>query len=63
MRNRISVLRVLICAAVLLVLAAGTGCGPGAPEENRKIKIGVSVYDQYDTFISKLKNRFQEDAP
>ena len=62
MRNRISVLRVLICAAVLLVLAAGTGCGPGAPEENRKIKIGVSVYDQYDTFISELMNRFQEDA-
>ena len=55
-------LRVLICAAALLVLAAGTGCGPGAPEENRKIKIGVSVYDQYDTFISELMNRFQEDA-
>ncbi|MDR1156948.1 MAG: galactose ABC transporter substrate-binding protein [Oscillospiraceae bacterium] len=47
----------LLCAAA--VLAAAAGCGQAAPDgETRNIKIGVSIYDQYDTFIGLLTDRF-----
>lgn len=51
-----------LCAwGIILSLMAGilSGCGKEAQEEEIKsIKIGVSVYDQYDTFISQLIDRF-----
>ncbi len=32
------------------------------PESGREIKIGVTVYDQYDTFISSILNDLNEDV-
>lgn len=48
----------LLTFALLASLAA---CRPeeGQPADNAtRIRIGVSVYDQYDTFISLLTERF-----
>ncbi|MCM1088211.1 MAG: galactose ABC transporter substrate-binding protein [Muribaculaceae bacterium] len=43
--------------------AALMGCGAGKQEEEIKsIKIGITVYDQYDTFISQLIERFNAYA-
>ena len=44
---------------VLLLLLAGllvTGCGTGAQKEEvlKDIKIGITVYNQYDTFVSEM---------
>lgn len=40
------------------------GCGnPGAGEEEKEsLKIGISVYDQYDTFVSQMVSSFQDYA-
>lgn len=55
-----------ICAAGLaLVLAVGmlAGCaGTAGQGEPKSIKIGVSVYDQYDTFVSQLMADFNSYA-
>ncbi|MDR0671785.1 MAG: galactose ABC transporter substrate-binding protein [Oscillospiraceae bacterium] len=46
----------LLCAAAML---AAAGCGQTSPDkEPQNIKIGVSIYDQYDTFIGLLTDRF-----
>lgn len=49
-----------------LLLVAGavflTGCGGGQQNEPRGIKIGVVVYDQYDTFVSYMMNVFNTYA-
>lgn len=60
--NRIAVMTVL-----LLGILAQTGCQGGCsqekPAENKKnLKIGISVYDQYDTFVSALVTSLQEYA-
>ena len=44
---------------VLCLLLAGlllTGCGTGSQSEERikDIKIGITVYNQYDTFVSEM---------
>lgn len=44
-------------AAVLL-----TGCGSGKEEKVKSIKIGVTLYDQYDTFISELMQAFKSST-
>ncbi len=48
----------LILAAALLL----TGCGSSREDTVKSIKIGVSVYDQYDTFISGLMDAFTSYA-
>lgn len=48
--------------AVLPVAFLLTGCGGGKSASVKTIKIGVSVYDQYDTFISQMMNKFTLDA-
>lgn len=40
------------------VMAVFTGCGGQTEETVKNIKIGVTLYDQYDTFISELMNEF-----
>lgn len=54
-------LTALIVLAVSVPLAV-TGCSvplqSGIPDEVRTIRIGVSVYDQYDTFIAGLMEYF-----
>lgn len=47
---------VLLC----LALAGGTGCSGKAAEEEKVFRIGVSVYDSYDTFISSIMDAFRE---
>lgn len=50
--------------AVFAGVALICGCGkPGAGEEEKEIlKIGISVYDQYDTFVSEMVSSFQDYA-
>lgn len=51
-----------LLAAVLLVSALG-GCGTEqAQKEQKKLRIGVSVYDQYDTFMAEVLSQFQAYA-
>ena len=46
----------LICTILCALFL--TGCGEGRRRTDGKIKIGVSVYDSYDTFISELMRDF-----
>lgn len=39
-----------------------TGCGSRDKAVGKTIKIGVTAYDQYDTFISQLMNEFTQNA-
>ncbi|WP_026651967.1 galactose ABC transporter substrate-binding protein [Butyrivibrio proteoclasticus] len=56
--KRISSLFLLTVLAMALVLS---GCDVGKKDSgNGKVKIGVTVYDQYDTFVSQLMECFQE---
>ena len=57
--NRKRIAAVLGCAAAGFLLA---GCESGGAERVRNIKIGVAVYDQYDTFISQLVEQFNQCA-
>ncbi|MCH3961574.1 MAG: galactose ABC transporter substrate-binding protein [Solobacterium sp.] len=49
--------RLIACMVALLSLS---GCTAAQPVSN-KIKIGVTVYDSYDTFISELMDNFDAD--
>lgn len=52
-----------IAVAMVAVAVAGmTGCGQNSQKKVETIKIGVGVYDQYDTFISELVDHFNEYA-
>lgn len=57
--NRKRIAAVLGCVAAGFLLA---GCESGGAERVRNIKIGVAVYDQYDTFISQLVEQFNQCA-
>ena len=53
----------LLAGTVVLSLLGGCGVKNGFTEEKKKnIKIGVSVYDQYDTFVSEMISRLQAYA-
>ncbi len=62
MKNRSGMRRLLFLLLLLAAVAASSACSGRSTAENRKMKIGVTVYDQYDTFISELMNHFQDDA-
>lgn len=47
-------LAMAVCMTGLL-----TGCGAMGQQELKEIKIGVTVYDQYDTFVSQLMEEFK----
>lgn len=51
---------------ICLILLCGmlTGCGNSATrqEELKNLKIGISVYDQYDTFISEMLEAVEKHA-
>ena len=48
-----------ILAAVLGTAAIISGCGGASPGKgDGSVRIGVSLYDQYDTFISELMASF-----
>lgn len=50
-----------VMALVWLVVALA-GCGNGAEEEEtlKNIKIGISVYNQYDTFVSEMMDAVEK---
>ena len=55
--------RMLTAVVVLLSMLVGTtACANVGEEKITSIKIGVSVYDQYDTFIAQLMNFFESYA-
>ena len=57
-----------VLPALALALCAGlaglllSGCGQGRAAKQKTMKIGVTLYDQYDTFISHLMDTFKEDV-
>lgn len=52
--------KVLCCQILVLGLFTGllSGCGTRHDEAVKSIKIGVTLYDQYDTFVSQLMSDF-----
>lgn len=54
----------ILSAAIVTGMVSGliTGCDTGREQEIRSIKIGVTVYDQYDTFVSQLMKDFGDYA-
>ena len=47
----------------LVSLGSMAGCGTdGQVQKATSIKIGVTVYDQYDTFVSQMMTDFNEYA-
>ncbi|MDD7218922.1 MAG: galactose ABC transporter substrate-binding protein [Clostridia bacterium] len=50
---------IILCVAAMLFM---TGCGRSDEDTVKNIKIGVTLYDQYDTFISELMNVFTSCA-
>lgn len=54
----------IVSAVLSFVLMAGllTGCSHSSEKETelKNIKIGISVYNQYDTFISEMMNSVEE---
>lgn len=56
--------RKYLALAGILGLAAVTvgGCKGGEEETVKNIKIGITLYDQYDTFVSELMTEFTEYA-
>ena len=46
---------------ILVMSVVIGGCG-GREDAKKSIKIGISVYDQYDTFVSEMINHFNEYA-
>jgi methyl-galactoside transport system substrate-binding protein len=54
-----------IVSAALCALLSGAlagGCGYADDEQVKSIKIGVTLYDQYDTFISQLMDELNDYA-
>lgn len=61
MRNRTQ--RRVIAVVLLAVVNILSGCGISEKETAvRNVKIGVTVYDQYDTFVSRLMEEFNSCA-
>lgn len=52
----------LTAAFMLAAVLTLTGCTAGKQEKITSIKIGISVYDQYDTFISQLLDSFEKSV-
>ena len=51
-----------IAGLACLLAVEGSGCGNTGGGQVTSIRIGVSVYDQYDTFISQLVEQFNQCA-
>ena len=55
--------RALVILLTLCLLTGVTACAKtGAVTQKKKIRIGVTVYDQYDTFMSQLMYCLQENV-
>jgi len=54
---------VALCLSIVMLSALLTGCADKTQSKNSgKIKIGVTLYDQYDTFLSQLMECFMEEV-
>ena len=51
-----------LIAISLLIMTTVSGCTPKQQTTSNKLKIGVTVYDSYDTFISELMEDFDADV-
>ena len=51
-----------IAGLACLLAVEASGCGNTGGGQVTSIRIGVSVYDQYDTFISQLVEQFNQCA-
>ena len=49
-------------AKKMTIAGLASGCGNTGGGQVTSIRIGVSVYDQYDTFVSEMINHFNEYA-
>lgn len=49
-----------VVLTALMMIMTLAGCGKGMDTAS-KIKIGITLYDQYDTFLSELMENFNED--
>lgn len=54
-------LLLILCAGAAAALTSCGGASDGA-QPQRSIRIGVTVYDRYDTFISEMMNSFDESV-
>lgn len=54
--------KILSLSMAALLAAGSTGCQKIQTSQVTNIRIGVSVYDQYDTFISEMIDHFNEYA-
>lgn len=56
--------KTFICIMALCVMLLHTGCQEQVPEstEIKEVKIGVTVYDQHDTFISEIISSLNQDV-
>jgi methyl-galactoside transport system substrate-binding protein len=55
--------RLFALIMAICLLAACSGCGAKAPSKGpEKIKIGVTLYDQYDTFLAQLMDSFNSQV-
>ena len=52
-----------LAAVLTVVIAVGmlTGCGDSKGKSSDRIRIGVTAYDQYDTFIKEYMGCFKDD--
>ena len=51
-----------IFLAIFLSAALMAGCGSDTGRRNREVRIGMTVYDEYDTFLSELTEDFMADV-
>ena len=51
-----------ILTAVFLSAVLMTGCESDTGRRNREVRIGMTVYDEYDTFLSELTEDFMADV-
>ena len=54
--------KMTIVGLACLLAVEASGCGNTGGGQVTSIRIGVSVYDQYDTFVSEMINHFNEYA-
>ena len=53
---------IMLMAAVALLTLPGCGAGAVPEKQDNEIKIGITVYDRYDTFIAEILKDLNEDV-
>jgi len=59
-KEGMSRIKISIMLIIVMICISLTGCDIGKNKENAQIKIGVTLYDQYDTFLDQLMDCFNE---